>query len=332
MYTTNKKHKKIMTTKNQNSINLLKWLYNPTDFITFDEILKIAQIYCVPDEIIIMKYIQLMIKSNFTDEKILEIMSQYGVFIEQEIITKIREEHFHDNDQTDIDLTILNFFKMDNFCYKQEEKVKTSIKDANHIGYPLVDKYAGRAKISWKCCAYSNCCARFNNETDLIRHLIKCNAYLEKYHLIHEDLIAMNPKYTPQYFIENDLKICPAYCCKERFNTSQELVIHFTMLGIVPFWLNGMVPVYEELMLMYGIDTYACAKSTEKIDDKKINLNVKINKPLYRNDVCVCCYECVPDILFLPCKHSNICFKCCAKINNKICPECKTIVNRILPY
>jgi hypothetical protein len=285
---------------------LLSWLYNPDNIYSVDDIIKIAKTFNVPDNIIISKYIQLLSFNGLTNDVIVsEILNKFNVTVNDEIIKRISEEHRHEENMS---------CDIYNLCNKKNtqlppKKVISSI----HGRYPKIDPEHGRPQLDWHICHHEKCMEKFKHSNELVRHLELHNCYVQGYHNRHEVLIQWN-RLTKENILEKSLTVCPVHFCGERFNTPQELIIHFIMLGIPPFWEPGTVPVYEDLM-------------KQLVPPKSIDY-----KPVYRNNICLCCCEKLPEIVYLPCNHSNLCNECYGKLRNKICPECRVPINDCLPY
>ena len=75
----------------------------------------------------------------------------------------------------------------------------------------------------------------------MVTHLIQCNSYTRGYHSSHEHGVKYN-KLTEEKVITDNITKCPSWMCDiKSFASSQELIKHLQLLGIEPFWKNGMV-------------------------------------------------------------------------------------------
>ena len=197
--------------------------------------------------------------------------------------------------------------------YQKHNQIKSLDELMNkliHSGYPIVDPETGRAKIQDKICKHPGCMKLFKKQDDLVKHLEENDCYKPWFHSTHETVCQYSMSenkinFTPEYVKENNITVCPAMFCKEKFDTCDELIIHFTILGIYPFWQPGM-----------------------KIDEKSYQnkKNQKLSMKIISSDECVICYSSKPDILLLPCNHMRLCNDC-YKIYNKIkCPDCRSVI------
>lgn len=297
--------------------NILSWIYCPNNNITINDIVKHAEKYNIPYEIIIMKYIQLLCFNGIDNENIMKLLSeQMNIITTEKIIEYIRNEQQH--------ITSYNHEKFI-MCEirtnkkNNEKNNPASMRDKDHIGYPLVDKYRGRPCLDWGICYHKNCMKNFYSQTYLRKHLKEKNCLTHCFHKRHEQAI-LNLNLTPEKIIAKNIRVCPSQICdKQKFNTPHELIHHLILLGIPPFWKEGM-----------DAETYLCEESTQNYHQNNEQFN--LTKNIYRRETCVCCDEVIPELVFLPCFHSNLCTKCYDKLDKKSCPECRININSCLPY
>lgn len=199
--------------------------------------------------------------------------------------------------------------------YKYLTKLKyifnnDSSKDILHVGQPLPDPNNGRPYINWKICKYEGCGKIFYNEDSLIKHLENNNCYTPRFHKIHEEIVYFNGL-TPDKIIEKNLKNCPAYICKNNnFNNPEDLIKHFKILGIPPFWKQG-----DE------IET-----------SNKIKINYELKGNLFDTEDCVICFENKTDLICDPCLHKVYCNECYNINYIKKCPICRENILRVYPF
>lgn len=104
-----------------------------------------------------------------------------------------------------------------------------------HDGYPLVDPVKGRPRLNWLYCAHEGCNKRFTYHGNLEHHLRKHNTYIPQYHFLHEQAVEIH-KLTPESVKEKELSSCPSIICDDNIESPEDLIEHFTKLGIEPFW------------------------------------------------------------------------------------------------
>jgi hypothetical protein len=189
--------------------------------------------------------------------------------------------------------------------------IKLNNDDVSHTGQPIPDPIKGRPQLDWGFCQYDGCKKSFSNCSGLVSHLIKCNVYTQGYHTSHEHGVNYN-NLTIDKVINSNITKCPSWMCEiKNFGTAQELVQHLQLLGIKPFWKQGM--------------TFCIESSKRKI------LEIDPDKK-YINDTCVLCLDNPAEIIINKCGHQVYCIDCVCKANKINCPICRGKVDMFLPY
>jgi hypothetical protein len=302
---------------------VLRWLYHPTNNYKFDDILDICEknLISIPLDIIGMKYIHLLCFNGLDNKQIKEYLNtnKIKIVVDEQLIDNIRNEKQHDKA-----LEILNIFSLDSFrlhidISNVEEYERRGItKYTIHTGYPDVDPIKGRARIGWCICYHRRCKRIFKNGEELVEHLQFSGCYKYNFHKLHETAIN-EQKLTPEIVLQKDIKHCPSPICdRHDFNTPKELIKHFILLGIEPFWRKGNTTT-ESIALL-------------DIKEEKNIQEIKIQKEIFRRDVCIACLDIIPEIISFPCRHSTLCINCYKTLTVKKCPECRKEIEKILPY
>lgn len=303
--------------------NILQWLYCPTNNISIHDILHFTIKYNIPYDIVIMKYIQLLCFNGFDTDNIIQILAtQLNVITNIEVIEHIRKEEQH------IDTCDLNFFDKYSMPKTEQQENQTIIKkkasDEIHGKYPLVDPDNGRVHLEWLVCYHENCMKLCSSISQLTHHLKEHGCLTHHFHRKHE-LAIEKISLTPEKILLNNITCCPSPICDiGNFNSSEELIKHLTLLGIKPFWQKGI-----DVRDLYN---NKITENLEQTNKYKQYTQYTLVKPIFRNEECVCCVESKPQIVFFPCKHSNLCIKCYKLLDKKICPECRKDITKYLPY
>jgi Zinc finger, C3HC4 type (RING finger) len=299
---------------NKNSI--LSWFYYPNNNHNIDDVIESSKKMNIPYDIVIMKYIQLLCFNGMDNNNINDsLKNQLNVTANNEILDRIRNEAQHD------DIFPYNLNNICSFDYPQNIMNKSIAK--NHEGYPLVDTERGRPHIGWCICYHENCMQQFPCSNDLRNHLKLFN-HKPFFHKHHENSVK-EKGFTPEKVIKENLTKCPSPLCdKIHFDTPKELIKHLTLLGIEPFWQIGM-----DVRHIYD---YNKNKNEEENNEKKKYPPFKLAKCVYRLDTCLCCFDKKPEMVFFPCRHSNLCSNCYQKLPQKLCPECRQSITNCLPY
>jgi hypothetical protein len=307
--------------------NLISWLYCPNNNITFQNIIDFVVKYKYPYDIVIMKYIQLLCFNGLDNNSIQEHLLKFNINSPVDTIEHIRKEEQHEyvipeqlysickkNHQSDTQKKTTN-----------QEIIKRKANDPIHENYPLVDPTRGRPKIDWCICYHEKCMKWCTTESHLLHHLKEHGCLTHHFHKKHETAV-YNQYLTPEKIIQNNIIHCPSPICDtEKFKSPQELIRHLTLLGIPPFWKYGMN--VKDLGEIEDIDYYVYKEL-----EKKNYPHFTLTKPIFRSEICVCCCETKPQIVFLSCKHSNLCINCYYKLPIKKCPECRMDASECLPY
>jgi hypothetical protein len=308
---------------------VLEWLYKPALDFSIDKIIMYIDNNNIPqlNEITIIKYIKLLYQHKFTREEIIKYLNKinnFKIIITDDLIDKIKDEipdMLHQFASLrcifNPDFNICDIFKFNiKHTVVPITKPKQKIKDGKHDDYPLVDPIFGRPHIELKKCCHKDCGQIFETEGQLTHHLYINGCYMYRFHKAHEETSLIN-NLTPEKVLQENIVCCPSYICdKCHFDTPNDLILHLRSLGIKPFW-------------MPNTQDYP---PTENNFGKKI---IRVKKLVFRRDTCVICLSKEPDLVFIPCMHSNICFICYKELNKTgqmKCPECCCVVTNFLPY
>lgn len=266
--------------------------------LTIEFVIKQASMYGIPDGLVIRKIIgYLILIKNNKDDIItrlidLKILGKYDV-------NKISDMIDESNDKT------INSPNIDQ-CIALANQY-TNVSDLSHKSYPLPNPKYGRPKLTFLHCYHEGCNKNFDHVNDLVQHLCKMKCYTKGFHFHHEFAVD-DLNLTPEKVIENKITKCPSWICdRGEFQSPEDLVFHFKMLGISPFWVPGTV-----------FDT----------ESSKLNLDTYNN--LYAAEECVICMDRKPEVIFFPCMHNIACFDCYNGF--KVCPMCRTNINSIVPF
>jgi len=195
---------------------------------------------------------------------------------------------------------------------KNSSKIKTieDIKDY-HYFYPIPDINYGRPHLEDLVCKHYNCNKKFLDIFALKNHLEQHNAYTYGAHLYHEMAVS---KYnlTPNNINQNKMTKCPSYVCKESHKTftPEELIEHFKILGIEPFWKVGDVIKPPQITNSDKFDIY----------------QVKV----YKENNCIICFDSDKECIIYPCLHYICCLECSTLIDK--CPKCLIKFDYVIPY
>ena len=303
---------------------LFRWVYSPFDIIFEDDtdktndpfkgleyIKSLSLLYNIPGHIILFKIVEFFVKKNYPQDKIehylfkLKLISANSLATVIEIIKNIKD-NFKDKEKKDITDTL--------------SIIKQWDLHATHEGYPIPDPVKGRPRLEWQVCAYYGCGKKFDaNSNDypgydysgLKQHLKQLGKYRDYFHFHHEYVVEKH-NLTPQKVLAQKITKCPSHLCDvKEFETPEEFCRHLIMLGIPPFWKQGMV--------IQPLDLHS-DKKLENVTDR-----IHVEK-----ECIICCEEGItPGILFLPCNHCVICIDCfCSGINK--CPMCQTVIDKYL--
>ena len=190
-----------------------------------------------------------------------------------------------------------------------------------HLGQPIPDPIMGRPKLDWCVCQYKGCGKKFTKASQLTAHLQELNIYTPSFHLSHEESVQIH-NFTPEKVLTLNITKCPSWLCDTKdFSTSQDLIKHFQILGIKPFWKQGMVIENGDY--------------NEKLKNTLLN-NLKI----YDVPKCVICLEGKANIIVSRCFHQVYCQDCVWVINKSStnsstishCPICRGKADTFYPY
>lgn len=305
--------------------NIFQWLYCPTNNISINKIFDCGIKNNIPYDILIMKYIQLLCFNGLDSETIIQtLLSQLNVLTNIEVIEHIRKEEQH----TDMcDLNFFDKYSIPKTIQQENQKIiKKSATDEIHSKYPLINPSRGRPHLEWLVCYHENCMKFCSSTSHLTHHLKEHGCFTHHFHRKHE-LAIEKFGLTPEKILLNNITCCPSPICDtEIFNSPEELIKHLTLLGIEPFWQKGI-----DVRNLYNDET------TQNLEQKQTNKykqykQYTLVKPVFRSEECVCCVASKPQIVFFPCKHSNLCIKCYKLLDKKVCPECRKDITKYLPY
>ncbi len=202
------------------------------------------------------------------------------------------------------------------YIYLIQKKIISLTNDIKHSGQPLPDPVLGRPKLSWCRCTHKDCNKKFGTASQLTMHLTENNVYTKGYHLIHEEAIRQMGL-TIEKVNQNNITKCPSWLCEIKdFNSPTELIKHLQLLGIKPFWYEGL-----------------------EINDNSniLNLFDKKNK-IYHTSHCLMCLGDSPNIMINRCGHQVYCVNCVgelSKMSESIktnCPVCRGKIDKFYPY
>jgi len=317
--------------------DLFKWLYMPSDSIELPNLLEASSKYNIPSNIIIIKYVELLIKAGLSTVEITGILATYNISIISEIMQKLIEAPPYINVHESYPDGLTNLVKIelpnsdrqmgnlsqarhsDSYSYNESKQ--------KHQHYPIVDPELGRAKTDMYVCKHQECMKKFDVQGSLIRHLIENDAYTKYFHKNHENAIE-NQRLTPDMILRHRITKCPSHVCNRKYHdTPEKLIIHLKLLGIEPFWVKGETYHYDyEKHVIVGIQTHDTSKPDPTHDI------IIVDKYIYRSEHCVSCLDQIPDLVFRDCFHSNMCLDCYKQLNIKLCPECRGPIKNVYPY
>lgn len=290
---------------------------------------------------------------KYPKELLINKFFEYTKWIEKEInvetlcivifnqINKLNNNEIIDIDLDEINLMkthILSYYelietKLINFIpYNYDELNKIIIKLINsniigkkdypnpetHSGQPIPDPILGRPKLDWCVCQYKGCGKTFTRASYLTAHLQQLNAYTPGFHLSHEESVKLNNLTEEKVLLCNITK-CPSWLCRKKdFSTPQDLIKHLQILGIEPFWKQGMV-----------------INDTDN-DNTKIKTALLNDLKIYDIPKCVICLEDKANIIVGECYHQVYCSNCVSIINKSTikshCPICRGKAETFYPY
>lgn len=300
---------------------LFRWIYMPFE-IKFDDsqenndkliqtveyIKSLSNFYSIPGHVIFFKVVEFFVRQKMTQDQIENSLFKLKMITFKELkdiveIVRNIKDNFKDKPKKDItdQLSLINKWK------------PTGI----HQGYPIPDPIKGRPRLEWKYCAHYGCGQKFDGTSDpypafdysgLKQHLKEVGNYRDWFHHNHERMID-KLNLTPEKVLAEKITKCPSHLCDiKEFSSPQELCHHFMILGIPPFWKQGMIiePQFK----------------SGKLEN--------VTQQIYIEKECIICCEpgTTPGILFLPCNHCVICIDCFSTINK--CPMCQSVIMNYL--
>lgn len=310
---------KAIKTKQIDSIAFFKWLYNPSDMFTnINVLLRYAESIHIPEFLIIVKYIKHHQLNNVTDEaELINLIANnifgllYDVHDLQNMIlyaSSITHELHDDNIIAEINV----------FSDKFKQLPKYAIN--YHASYPIPDPEYGRPRLEWNECYHAHCHKRFASATELVYHLKENDSFVSGMHEAHEEAVRRYDL-DKQKILSGNYTRCPSFICSKGTidMTPEELIYHFTMLGITPFWEKGM-----NLMPDENIEENANGKLTQ-LSGKMYTMES------VENVKCAICCDNEIQVIFLPCFHYYVCLNCSRAIGSD-CPICRKQITHKLPY
>ena len=195
---------------------------------------------------------------------------------------------------------------------KMSDRNLKAIWAQDHKGYPLPHPKLGRPQIGHCICLFEGCNHKFPYGDALKNHLEELGKHTRNFHKFHEEeVLARN--LTPEKIKAENITRCPALICDKANHifTPDELIYHFTLLGMPPFWKQGQIVenIYDDNAL--GSDIFKC---------------------IWATDECSICTSSESEVLFLPCFHNVTCLNCYGKLKNKKCPICSTPIKASIPF
>jgi hypothetical protein len=245
-----------------------------------------------------------------------EPVDQFNIFIQLHETKQIIFKPFDKSEaKTKIDYLLRNNLFKQNLTTKKEKNIP-------HNGLPLPDPELGRPKLNWRQCYFENCGKIFSTPSALVQHLTECNAYTQGYHWAHEN--ALYCVIGPQYVKNHKLTKCPAYVCNDKsFGTPEELIRHWQLLGIEPFWQKGMCFLSDS-------DNNMSIKNLSNIKERKKML-FSVPK-LFVTDMCMICLENPTEVVLDKCRHHVYCINCLKTCSKETCPVCRTKIDNFIPF
>lgn len=200
-----------------------------------------------------------------------------------------------------------------------------STKTFDHKLYPKISESRGRPRISWKHCAHHGCSYDFSTVRLLRDHLDGKNIYIPYYSKSHE---IIDTKYK---FNDKTNKFhCLSPLCDFSCDNEKTMEKHFRLLGIAPYYQNGDI-IHDREYYKFYIDTNQFITPYTNFNKLAENIDtiLKYEFKFTKEDLCCCCLENKPNVIFSKCAHRVICSNCASKIFNKRCPICKQISTKL---
>jgi len=287
------------------------WLYLPINFVSIQDAIEFRDKYDIPDTIIVRKIISNLIYNDFDLQKVTDYLVEHKIMDDKDIVQigflfdECKKLKLNEFDPVKANRIITLTKKFDANSSKAYEKKA-------HKGYPLPDPEKGRPEIGWRECYHENCHKYFENGWELKQHLEHLDKHTWGFHKFHENVVE-EMGLTPQKVKDINLTKCPSVVCDKHSKkfTPDELIQHFQLLGIKPFWEPGMV-----------------VKNSQ--EDDSITFENLTYKEVFTNDECVVCLENPPGVIFLPCFHHTVCLNCIESINR--CPMCRNPLKTVIPF
>lgn len=282
------------------------WLYVPHIKLSIEEVIKIGKEFQIPSKVIFNKYAHFLKSSkDMTPANIKIELLKYYDGVSDEVIENLVE--LVPPTQTEIKnaMRLIEPFKK----LKISKPLLTT-----HQGYPEVNADLGRARINWNECYHKDCHKTFGNTMEFKKHLESAGALTHRFCSLHEEAVA-NHHLTIEKILGSNMTTCPSIVCdKKKFSCPEDLIRHFMMLGIPPFWKQGMKMEVES--------------KSHPILNRPGGLLLPINSV----EQCIICFERKPFVLFVECCHHICCFECFVKATPKECLLCRQKIRYVIPY
>jgi hypothetical protein len=290
------------------------WLYVPHDKMKINDVAKFSKKYNIPEKVIFNKYAVYLKNQNKTPEEILNELLKYYDDVEPDILANLLRDECAVPPSPE---EIFNALEL----MKPFKNISVYGSSASHDTYPELDIIKGRPYINWKECYHTACHKTYASEMLLKEHLTLCNALTHRFHTAHEEIVE-HQKLTPEIILKQNMTKCPSVICDiKNFKTPKDLVRHFKLLGVKPFWIEGTTTanILEET-----------AKQNRIVND--IQFIGGTLQQVYSVESCIVCFEHKPFIMFVSCCHHVCCFNCFTRFKPRECFICKKKIEFIVPY
>lgn len=180
--------------------------------------------------------------------------------------------------------------------------------NCDHKLYPIVDTLKGRPLINDLICKHYGCDKTFKYDFDLIEHLKSHNKYSVGYSKSHEET---------NYNFDASKYYCGSTNCSFSCSNETDIIMHYKLLGIYPFFKIGDSITLNEYVSFYN------KYNNKNINEKNIEDIINNFTKEKENECCVCMMN-EPNITLSPCYHTVMCFECFKRLVSKKCPVCRT--------
>lgn len=292
----------------------ISWLYVPHDKMNIADVVRMGKEYGVPLRIIFNKYAVYLKNKHKTNEEIkIELLKYYDV-VEELLIPELREVSTPTPKEMYNALQLMGPFKK-----KSTPVVPTT--DIKHSDYPEIDPIAGRPHINWIECFYKGCHKKFKDTMQFKKHLEDNKVFTPRFHKSHEEIVEQTDL-TEDFILSNRITKCPSLICDNKNHKNpDDLIHHFVVLGIKPFWKQGMA-------ITGPTDN---TETTNVTKSDKVFIGGELQK-VYSVESCIVCFERKPFVMFVDCCHHICCLECFTQSKPRTCFICHGVIRFIVPY